>query len=537
MSKLARCGFVVGCLALVASACGSSNGSKSASTAASTTSASASASGNVADGGAGSTPQTTVTGDRDATFRYGFSVTVDSLDPLKNSTASLPLLDPLYDALVRRNADGTLSPGIATSWDLSADGSTFTLHLASGRTFQDGSPLDAAAVKANLERAKTLAQSRVAADLSHITGITATDAQTVVITVDAEGGRLAAILSDRGGMMVAPSTFDADAVDRAPVGSGPFTLTSFDPAKLSYSRWADYYDAASTGLAGIDVSILPDDATRSAALQSGQVDAANLPPALRGELEGKGLQAIVLAGTASDSLVLNTSADHLSDSRVRLAISHALDRQSITTAIYQGGCTSSTQPYPEGFWARNTDTSLDAVGTFDVAQAKQLLADAGVPDGFKMQVVVPNIPQFTTLFEALQAALADIGIQAEALVQDTAQFITSITKQETDAYLGSFDASRPDVLAFWQRMYMPGGTYNPKGYSPDGFEALFGQAAAAVDTATQGPIIQQMGGLVLESGPRCGHRLQLADADRCGEERSELQRLLLDPRRHQDRLT
>jgi peptide/nickel transport system substrate-binding protein len=456
--------------------------------------------------------------DRDATFAWGYSTGADSLDPAK-STSSFQYMffSPLYDSLVYRTSQGELEPGIAESWELSEDGTTFTLHLAEGRTFHDGTPIDADAVKANLERYINLEGSTIVG-LERVEAITAPDERTVVLEVSSQGGRLPAVLSDRAGMMLAPSTFDTDAVDRAPVGSGPYTIDSFGDAVVSYARWPDYHDVDDVGPARIEIHVLPDDNTRLVAVRSGQLDATFIRPSQRAEAESAGLQVVAGPRNFVYSLSLNTTHPALAEADVRKAISHALDREGINAGVYDNGCPATLQPYPIGFWANNPDITVEEYGAYDLERARELLASAGYPDGFDMSIGAPSITTYTGLLELVQGALAEIGINVTPVVQESVQFAADVGEGKHEAWIGPVETGRPDVLTFWQTAYMPGGRGNIGDYSPPGFQELFAQAAEAPDIETLTPIVHEMGRLAVEHGPRvvvvCAPDLILVANDR-----------------------
>lgn len=525
MRNVRTAGLLVGVLACALSACGGGDDDgSSARTSVTETTTDEVSTASTAPTDATAAPATTsgeaAAGevDRDATFAWGYSTGADSLDPAK-STSSFQYMffSPLYDSLVYRTSDGGLEPGIAESWELSDDGRTFTLHLAAGRSFHDGTPIDAEAVKANLERYMNLEGSTIVG-LEHVESVNAPDERTVVLEVSSQGGRLPAVLSDRAGMMLAPSTFDTDAVDRAPVGSGPFTLERFTDAVVSYTRWPDYHAVDDVGPARIEIHVLPDDNTRLVAVRSGQLDATFIRPSQRAEAESAGLQVIAGPRNFVYSLSLNTTHPALARAEVRKAISHAIDREGINAGVYDNGCPATVQPYPIGFWANNPELTVEEHGAYDPDRARQLLADAGFPDGFDLSIGAPSITTYTGLLELVQGALGEIGIDVTPVVQESVQFAADVGEGKHEAWIGPVETGRPDVLTFWQTAYMPGGRGNIGDYSPPGFQELFARAAEAADVETLTPLVHDLGALAIEHGARvvvvCAPDLILAADDR-----------------------
>jgi peptide/nickel transport system substrate-binding protein len=439
--------------------------------------------------------------DQNAVFRWGYSTGIASMDPIKaTSSFQYMFLNPVFDSLVTMEDDGSLSPGIAESWELSEDGTTFTLTLAEGRTFQDGTPIDGAAVKANLERVINDPASTVA-EMDIVKSVAA-DGNTVTLTVADQGGRLPALLSDRGGMMVSPASFTSPELDTKPIGSGPFTLVSASDALVVYKAWDGYHAADEIGPAGIEIVIQPDDNTRLAATRSGELDATFIRPNQVAEAKSAGLDFVTKQVNGVYALSLNTKHPALAQPDVRRAISHAIDREAIGVGVYKDGCAPAVQPYADSYWAYNPDISLDEYGSYDPEQARELLASGGYPDGFEITVAAPSISTYTSLLEVIQAQLAEVGIKVNPVVQESVQWTTSVRQGQFDAWVHPIETSRPDVFGFYQLQYLPGGAFNPGGYSPPGMAELYEQAADVADTDEQAPIVHKMMAAALDDGAR-----------------------------------
>ncbi|WP_054374460.1 ABC transporter substrate-binding protein [Rhodococcus rhodochrous] len=189
----------------------------------------------VAVAGCGSSAATDVaqTADPNATLRYATTYGASSFDPHKTRiTSDSIMLNLVYDRLVHRDRDANPIPGLAESWEFADDGSTLTLRLRQDVTFSDGTPFDAAAVVANLERAMQ-PDSITAAMLAGVAAVEAPDPQTVVLRLDGPGGQLVLTLSDLPGMMVNPNAFGTPDKDAAlvltPAGTGRYTVAQAQP--------------------------------------------------------------------------------------------------------------------------------------------------------------------------------------------------------------------------------------------------------------------------------------------------------------------
>lgn len=327
------------------------------------------------------------------TLRFGVETEPTTLNPqLAAQDAVRPLLRNVFDSYLYKDGDGEYHPWLAQDWSVSEDGLTVTLTLAQGITFSDGAALDAAAVVANFEKFTDpayTATSRVAR--TSLAAWEATDERTVTFTLSQPDVLFLDYLASLGSTPLSPDSLEADSVRSggpALAGTGPFTITAYQQgSSLSLACRKDYAWApeALTGrqgaahLDGIEVSFLPEAATRTGALQSGQVDIIDGVPAQNvASLDGVGgisYEEVLNAGTPY-TLYLNVSKAPFDDLRVRQAFQHAVDLSAIVENIYYGtaqrawSAISPTSPfYDEAL----TDTSI----TFDADAANALLDEAG----------------------------------------------------------------------------------------------------------------------------------------------------------------
>ena len=166
-------------------------------------------------------------------------------DPQTNaSPSSTQFLMPVFDTLLGSTPDGTTTPGLATSWVLSPDGTSLTLTLRGGVRFHDGTPFNSGAVKQNLERGKTAQKSVVAGQLMSVTAIDAPAPSTVVLRINGGGGALLGFLAGPAGMMASPTSWDRSNAATAPIGTGPWQVSpdSIPGNDMVYTRFAGYWD-------------------------------------------------------------------------------------------------------------------------------------------------------------------------------------------------------------------------------------------------------------------------------------------------------
>ena len=319
----------------------------------------------------------------------------------------------VYDTLVHLGVDGTVKPGIAESWDYSDDRKTLTLHIRKGLTFSDGEPLDAAAVAASLEVARK--GSSTSQNLASVSQVQATDDATVVVTLSQPDA--AVIPSFTGSVGAIGATKELTAPDSKlwPVGSGPYTLDqtkSTVGAKYTLVKNPKYWDAKSFPFKNVEVQVIADQTAAQNAALSGQVDYVGLQSK---DVLSQFPDSKFTTGTGKPNAVgalwlvdrTGKLVPALGDVRVRQAINLAIDRDTIAKQLNPGTNHATNQifsPIGDAY-----DKSLLSKDDYDVAKAKQLMAEAGYAGGF--EVTMPSTVVSTTYEPVISQALGDIGIK------------------------------------------------------------------------------------------------------------------------------
>ncbi len=437
--------------------------------------------------------------DREATLIYATSFITNSLDvPNVGTDFSYTYVNLVYDGLTKRNSAGEVVPAIAESWEVTSD--TLILDIVDGRTFHDGTPIDAEAVKANLERIINC-ECRFASQLAPI-GSIETSGNQVILNLSEPAGTLLEVFADIAGMMASPASFENEDLDTNPVGSGPFTVREYSDGGVVYDRWDGYHDVENTLVASVEIRSIPDDNTRISGFISGELDVGLARLGQLGEAEAGGLNIIMGGNAQMYILALETDNEALADPDVRRAISHALDRDGISQGLYGGNCTPTVQPYPEGFPGYVADATVERYAAYDPDLARQLLADAGYPDGFTISMGAPAITNYTNQLEIYQAQLAEIGITVEAIADEGRTFVQRLSEGEYDSWLGPSSTARPSTAAWWHMVYHPDGARNAGGYELPGIDDLLLQLNSATTPAESAAAIEAMTVASLEDGAR-----------------------------------
>lgn len=318
----------------------------------------------------------------------------------------------VYDTLLQAEVDGSITPGLAESYEYSDDRLTLTFTLRSGSTFTDGTPVNAAAVAASLEASRV--GSTTAGLLTSIASIDTPDETTVVLTLSEPDASIVPLLTGIAGGIGSPEVLTAESSQLTPVGSGPYVL---DEAKTTVgSSYAltkneDYWNADAYPYDTVTFTIIQDPTAVQNALQTGQLDYAGVPSAdvVKQFDSSKFVSGNNRPGTVAALWLVDREGaivPALGDVRVRQAINLALDRDGIAAALNPGTNTATNQvfnPNGEAFSEELLDTYA-----FNLDEAKALMAEAGYADGF--EITMPSTVVSTTYESVLTQALGDIGI-------------------------------------------------------------------------------------------------------------------------------
>jgi len=435
-------------------------------------------------------PQALAT-DPNATARFALATGVTRFDPHRaTSSYDNTWLFPVYDRLIHMDPEGRAIPGLAHAWHYGADGAYLELALRDGVQFHDGTPLDAAAVAANVRRAQTVTGSSVRAELDKIRDVEIIDPLTVRLHLSAPDGALPLILSDRAGMMISPAAFDSPRLDRLGVGAGPFRHLEFRLGNRSvYERFDAYWDPTAAGVQRLELLLIPDETTRLNAVRSGQAHGATIGALQIEQARISGLKIQSQVGLEFLHIQLNRSRSHFGDRRVRQAMNHAIRREALVRALGLGYGQPSVQPFPVGYPAHDPQTG-PLFYDYDPVRARELLAAAGLAAGFSFELIVPNITAYMPLYEALHDQLSAIGIEARPRVLEGAQISERFYgANESDAALVTW-GGRPDPSQTIDLLFTPGSLPNPGGHSTPEVIRLAAAARREIDPERRVELLQ-----------------------------------------------
>ena len=371
-----------------------------------------------------------------------------------------PFFQAVFDTILQKNSQGEIEPWLATAWEYNDDNTVLTLTLRDDVTFSDGTKLDADAVVASLERFRD-GTSPQAATLAGKT-FAAPDATTVTITQTAPDPSLINLLSIAPGLVEAPSSFDNPDVSTNPVGSGPYildTASSVTGTTYNYTANPNYWNKDAVKYEKLTINVFDDVTATINAIKAGELNGAKIADNNTiTEVEGAGwtiesneldFQGLLLLDRAG------TMAPELADVKVRQAINMAFDRPALLQSLQTGYGTVTEQVFPATSVAY--DASLDSTYAYDPAGAKALLAEAGYPNGFTLNM--PTTPAFQQTFDLVAQQLSDIGITVNYTDPGAANFIADMLAPKFPATWMALEQN-PD----WQLinfMIAPNATFNP----------------------------------------------------------------------------
>lgn len=450
------------------------------------------------DGATSTVSDATAPARRGGTLRYAYPTGPNRLDPHRAvSSGDMRALRFVYDRLVHVDGDGALQPGLASSWAYSDDGLTLHLDLRKGVTFHDGTPFNAAAVKANIERGQSISDSIVAPDLSVISEVQVIDDHSVDLILTAPNVILLSLLSGRPGAMISPAAFDTD-LDSAPVGAGPYRVTDFRrDARITFERYAEYWDPTFGGPDRVEWNIVSDESARLNGLRVGEFDAALLAGVQAEEAAAAGITVLQQLTLSFETVMLNRSRSEFGNRLVRQALNHAIDRQAILNAMADGAGTPTVQEFPVGSVAHNPDYPVDYYD-FDPQRARELLAEAGLPNGFTFEMLVPALESSELGAELVQHMLGDVGITVKLRLIDPNQSSPLMfIQRDSDALFAQFPGQADPQIGM-DAQYLPTGARNAGGDSTPRFVELSNQARATTDPDARAVILRDMVGEVVE---------------------------------------
>ncbi len=402
----------------------------------------------------------------DGTMTIGLHVTLVSrwLDPAETEALITPfmVLYALHDALVKPMPAGIMTPSLAESWTVSKDGISYEFLLRKGVRFHNGDPLTADDVKFSFERYKGSGAALLKDKVKDVQ-VVAPNRVRFVLKEPWPDFLAFYGTSATGAAWIVPKKYiekvGEDGFKKAPVGAGPYKLVSFTPGiELVVEAFPDYWRKAPS-VKRIVMRSIPDESTRAAAVKTGEVDIAYLfGGAIAGDLRGtpgiKVVAPLVYGVYWLDFLDQWNPKSPWHDQRVRMAAGLAIDRKAVNQAemLGMGRLTGSFVP-PTFDFALKLEPPA-----YDPKRAKQLMVEAGYPNGFDAGSLTP-LPPYASLAEAVGGYLQVIGIRSTVRMMERATFLTTWREKKLTGLLIGATGAAGNAAARLEPFFTKGGTY------------------------------------------------------------------------------
>lgn len=401
----------------------------------------------------------------------------DSLDPHKAVAAGTKeVLFNLYEGLVKPDSSGELQPAIASDYSISEDATTYTFTLREGVKFHDGSMVTAEDVKYSIDRcADTTNGEPLVEAYSNIKSVNIVDEKTVEVVLNTADSDFLANMTTA----IIPASNENP--DTNPIGTGPYKYVSRSPQENFVVEKFDEYWGTPANIENVTFRVCANADSIVMNLQGGSIDMfARLTTTQASQL---GDQFDVLEGTMNlvQALYLNNAVEPFNDERVRQALCYAVDPQGIMDLISDGKGTeigSSMFPAFEKYYM----PELNDVYNQDYDKAKELLAEAGYPDGFSFTITVPsNYQQHIDTAQVLVEQLKNIGVTAEIELVEWETWVSeAYTNRNFEATVVGVDASSLTASALLSR-FVSDAPNNFINFSNADYDAAYARAEAAVD--------------------------------------------------------
>lgn len=401
----------------------------------------------------------------------------DSLDPHKAVAAGTKeVLFNLYEGLVKPDSSGELQPAIASDYSISEDATTYTFTLREGVKFHDGSMVTAEDVKYSIDRcADTTNGEPLVEAYSNIKSVNIVDEKTVEVVLNTADSDFLANMTTA----IIPASNENPDTD--PIGTGPYRYVSRSPQENFVVEKFDEYWGTPANIENVTFRVCANADSIVMNLQGGSIDMfARLTTTQASQL---GDQFDVLEGTMNlvQALYLNNAVEPFNDERVRQALCYAVDPQGIMDLISDGKGTeigSSMFPAFEKYYM----PELNDVYNQDYDKAKELLAEAGYPNGFSFTITVPsNYQQHIDTAQVLVEQLKNIGVTAEIELVEWETWVSeAYTNRNFEATVVGVDASSLTASALLSR-FVSDAPNNFINFSNADYDAAYARAEAAVD--------------------------------------------------------
>ncbi len=440
------------------------------------------------------------------TLTYAAGSATQTLDPqFITDVTTFRAVGSMYEALTKQDENGKIGPGLALSWTVSPDKRTWTFKLRPGVTFHDGTPFNAQAVKFTYDRILNPATgSPRRSTLEMLESTAVVDDLTFRLTTKEPFAPLLAQLSAYNVYILSPAhvTKEGANFSKTASGTGPFKLQSWQPGEKLVVVRNDKYWGDKAKLDSVVFSVVPEDSARTLLLLSGQADVISELPYIMVKKLGSlnAVRVLRKPGYRTIYMGMNLAVAPFNDLRVRQAVGHAINKPALVQGLLNGigtlggslessvidGTAKQLQPYP-----------------YDPAKAKKLLAEAGFPDGFTTDFMVPTgrYNMDRQVGEAVQGQLAAVGIKVTIQSPEFGAYLAALNKGKVPMFLSGKGSPTGDMDFTQALLNSSTGKMNYFHYKNPDVDRLIAQQRVAVDPKERNRLLDELQTKVYQDGP------------------------------------
>ncbi len=403
------------------------------------------------------------------------------LDP-HQSTAFVErhIFQNLFDKLVDLNQNLEIVPMLATSWQITDGGRTYTFKLRPNVIFHDGTPFHAEAVKYNFERMldPSLGSPR-RTEINLVKSVRVIDDLTIAITLEQPFSPFLSILSDRAGMMVSPTAAKRAGKDflLAPVGTGPFKFVEKRPLEsITLERFDKHWDKNAGLVDRIIFRTIVDENARVANLRAGEVDIIIEPPPTEvAKLKNEpNIRLYERAGLAWQALYLMVAGPPFNNKALRQAVNAAIDRRTFARVVFGDTVLPANGPFPPGQFTYDIPSNA-RIPERNLDLARQKLREGGQPNGFTFTLLVGQGRVSQQAGQVIQSMLGEVGIKVNIQVIEFGALLSVSEAHKFEAMLLGW-SGRPDPDANLYQFVITGSLNNRSAYSNPKLDVLLDAA-------------------------------------------------------------
>ena len=462
------------------------------------------------------------------TLVYGRGADSVSLDPINVTDGeSIRVTHNIYETLLEYDHNLELQPKLATDYNSSEDGLTWTFQLREGVKFHDGTDFNADAVVFNFERWMDPENPYHEGDFPYypflyggfkgdenhlIESVTATGEHELEIVLKRKTAPFLSYLAISMFGIASPAAIEqyGAGIGENPVGTGPFKFDEWNRNNtITLSKNEEYWMDGKPYLDQVIYQVIPENSARLNALQTGEIDIVDGMNASDTTIveDTEGIELLKRPSFNIGYMAFNMEKEPFDDPLVRQAINMAIDKEEIVEAFYNGLADPATSPLPPSLWSH--DESLEKYD-YNVEEAKKLLAEAGYEDGFTTELHTmsnprPYLPEPMKIAEAIQSDLAEIGITADIVSSEWATYLedTKNGKHSMAMYGWTGVMADPDNFLYpnLSKTNAEVPAQNIAFYKSDEFTSLITEARETIDQDKRTELYQQAQQLFQEDSP------------------------------------